>query len=290
MALQYSLTDSRVGRRILWLFLLAALVPSALLGSLAWDAWSSHRIQVQTDRLRSEAKFTGLRILDRLMLVRAELLRVADGSAPVDVHRHVRLGTHGMTEVIVVDRAGASLPQGDDDHHPANADWFARWQEHQRGPAPAGGARLVLLRKGGGADVVMQVTAPNGRGAAVARIDPSWLWSDAPPTADGSSYCLEEADGPRILCPKPEIAPVADGLRADGAIEVAWDLFLRHEFGARDWRVRLGRVPDGTDRAAEEAFGDIAWRVGLLSLLLVALLSLVMIRRTLKPLLSLIHI
>ena len=73
----YSLFQSRIGRRILGLFMLCALVPTSLLGWISYRQATEHLMLQSAVRLKQESKSQGMVLYNHLLTVTAELSRVA---------------------------------------------------------------------------------------------------------------------------------------------------------------------------------------------------------------------
>ena len=64
---------SRAGRRVFWSMLLAAAVPIALFGALAYDALQDHFGEEARRQRQQVTKYAGLGVLDNLLAARTVL-------------------------------------------------------------------------------------------------------------------------------------------------------------------------------------------------------------------------
>ena len=268
MRLQGIFVESRFGKRIALLFVLAAAVPMLLLGLLAHRGWVSHGEAQAQQRLTGAAKASGLRVLDRLLTVRALLQAVVDSDAsPAGV---VQAGDHGLLRAVLVD-SGAPAALRDQR--------LLAWWQHQR-QAPTG-ARLHVLTDVDGVRVVLSVRDERRGVTVLGELEPARLWRDLEVTGDADRACVHTVDGMTLHCAGAPAASRRPRLQA------RWNLFLRHEFGVDDWVFVGERSAESAADAGALPVTRIAWQVLIASLLLVAMLSLVLARRTIVPLLRL---
>ena len=270
MKLEGVFLDSRLGRRIFILFIVAATVPITLLGALAYGGWTSHAAAQDNKTLTQATRFFAMTVLDRLRLAREALRVGADDASGETVDKHLRL----MFRSVAVERrpaapgaaaaAGATQARGGPGAAAASLHWLP--------PARGDPAATVLLRTHDAATGLSWVGV----------VDPRFLWAEAMDDASTDQVCIHAANGDRIFC-TPEPDSGADGERPAATASATWDLFLRHEFGVDDWRFTAQRA---SVTPPQRAFSlvQIGWQVLLASVLLVLTLSLVLVRRTTVPL------
>ncbi|MBE0548311.1 MAG: EAL domain-containing protein [Rubrivivax sp.] len=263
--------DSRLGRRIFVLFILAATVPIALLGALAYGGWSSHTAAQDDDRLTKATRYVALTVLDRLLVARMALQFVVPDASGRALDPRLR----GMF-VSVAGEDGPDLPSGiaqppavpARQAEPPAADRGLFWMH----PAGEGSAPIVMLRVR---------DAATGQ-TTIGELDPRYLWSEIADDAGGEEVCVFSTTGARIFC-SSAAGTVAESSPPAATASASWSLFLRHEFGVDDWRFTLQRPVDSATRAGFSLV-NVAWQVVLASILLVTVLSLVLVRRTTVPL------
>jgi diguanylate cyclase (GGDEF)-like protein len=258
MRLQGTFLESRIGRRVFALFCVAALLPVTVLWLLTQRAVEDESARVARDARHELAKSYALAVFERLDTAARIVDRLPDAPQALDplapVFEAVRR-LDGADDPMAIalraaaDRAGPAvrllvLP--------------ARGGE----PAP----RIVLLRRG------LAAVADAPRVAAV--LAPDYLWGRIDELPAGIAICVRDATGADLFCPGGP--PAADAVPA-------WQLFLKPGFGVERWDFSAGPAP----AAAPPPAGGLLGTFGLVAagtVLLVALLSLVQIRRTLGPL------
>ena len=268
MKLEGVFLDSRLGRRIFILFVVAATVPITLLGALAYSGWTTHAAAQDNKTLTQATRFFAMTVLDRLRLAREALRLGAHEAWGLSVYTHLLVlfgwggGGGGRAG------AGAAAPAGATQAARGGAAASLHWLPPARGDPAA----TVMLR-----------THDKTTGLSwVGVVDPRFLWAEAMDDASTDQVCIHATNGDRIFCtPDPDSG--ADGERPAATASASWDLFLRHEFGVDDWRFTAQRA-SGTPPQRVFSLVQIGWQVLLASVLLVLTLSLVLVRRTTVPL------
>lgn len=92
-----SLFQSRIGRRILGLFVLCAVVPTSILGWVSYRQVTEQLIVQTSARLKQESKSQGMVLYSYLLTVKADLDRIARRAA-ARWNRHGRRDTHRLGE------------------------------------------------------------------------------------------------------------------------------------------------------------------------------------------------
>ncbi|MBI5719150.1 MAG: EAL domain-containing protein [Burkholderiales bacterium] len=269
---------SKVGQRIFWALLLAAFVPLALFAAIGVPAWQA---RAEAERIRADndyLKHIGLRAFDRLSAARGLLaVRAADGSwlAPAQAPAASRR----LLSRIATVRADGEFVAG-------NAALATDWQAGQT----KAGARLRWrpATAAAPARVMLGHADEQGRGWWVAEVEPAYLWEDFGVDGPAARVCVADTGGQPLRCP------------AGGPVSTAheWRLFMSAEFASGDWRL-IGQAPyrdggdggdggGGTGRESGDS-GELSLprlaALGLLAtLLLIATLGLIMVRRTVEPL------
>lgn len=275
---------SRVGVRVLAMFLLAAAVPIVLLTVLAQRAINEALLERQSTVLANTAKSAGILALDRLQLA-AQFLHTATveamtaetqdpSSRPLlawvdvaaDGRRTVRVGDELAKYLLQVPlpvfAAGLDTSIGLVSDNSSNPDHLV--VAHQDGVA--GAMRLGL-------------------------VSPDFLWADAGKLPPGLALCAVGHTGHALFCSATGLASDAErwaqGTSGVSSFEgvtshlAVWPLFMRASFGVPDWRfvvTNAGTMP------GQSALASVLPAVAVASLMLATLLSLVQIRRTLTPL------
>ena len=304
--------SSRVGRRFLLLFLLAAGLPMALMSLL-----SSRAVEEVVQRYAAELRAERVRgvataVLGRLMAART-MMQAWPDSAPQEAQPAdpmLQWPTERLPGLGVIFTRAALLSA---DHQvlwasDARALEWARLSLAESGaarqvqlkgrerPVAVGGARLLELPPElavaiGRVLLTLPSAVVDGR-RWVAELAPEELWQPlAQEDDDGSHWCVRSSRQVALFCAG------ASGASDRGLIESAasaegqvvrdhWGLFLAAEFSTGDWQF------ERTSRSDSARFGGLdlsEWLLGvtLAALLLAGLLSMAQVRRTLGPLQSL---
>lgn len=284
---------TRVGRRFLLSNLLAALVPLTLISVLPYRyvrAELGEMAEARVSRLTKALAFSTLSALS---------------TASRDGEREVQRGesdTASVAAIVSFTRrdAAAGVPVGIDDTSTVRALSTAE-RAHLRSGRPL----LVLTGDGEDARVMIgKAQLPWSSAAkplAWTRVSPTYLWGGIEESISGedASYCVFEVQtSMRVHC-SPDLSAEAiaraeshAGERAlgdrstahDGEYFVATrDVFLRHEFGSREWRVVVLQ-PSSVSYASLDTFVR-AFRLLVIGvLILIFLLSHYQLRRTTEPL------
>jgi diguanylate cyclase (GGDEF)-like protein len=274
---QQKIIRSRVSRRIVGLFLVAALIPTLLLGALTYRSIQKSIFQQQEKELVEASRSYALAVFGRMMFARS----VAAGLAEDD--RKVA----GFTSADVLFAQVTTVENSSSSNNFAGAAIPARAASHPyTTPNRAAVMPRLLVQPPGKqetAPAVSLVVANNasGNNALLAQLQPAYLWGDRDDISSAYNICAYAADGIRLYCGYPAEAPVR--LIGNNNVPGAWNLFLKPEFGATQWTfVSTRRFP--AKGAALSDFLEVYVAVAASSVLLIILLSLVQIRRTMVPL------
>ena len=277
MALEVGFLRSAVARRVLLVLLAAAALPLAVFAALAYGTLADRLEANLRGRLQEAAKYAGLRVYDRLVSAQAVLAALAvggrEGLSPEDIPLAARTL---FQAVATIDHA--------DGHVDGSTELAGSWRQ--------------LVADGAGAAVLKRRTlwwqaSPAGNEARVllgvrdrtrwwiAELTPDFLWGDLRDRDAFVTSCVTDAQGRKLLCP-PLVGDDKGSMPT-----VSWSLFTRADFGTVDW------VFTRSASRSQLFFGElpldqVAWKAAAFSLLLVAGLSLVLVRRTTVPLEQLI--
>ncbi len=237
---------SRIARRVFFVVLASALLPISLFAAITWSSTSAQLESDARTRLAREAKQLGMRALERLVLVDTAL--GAPGVAPGDAFLADKL--LGLASAPDADALALSASE----------------RAHL-----AGGASL--LRVEGGAPAHVRLIRPRAAsGVWIAELDPGFLFAAETLRANAS---LRVSSAGALLFERR--------MDADGAqVDEAWDVFLKGAFGAEAWHVEIAE-PRGSVLAALEHFRESFALIALGGLLIVALSTSILVRRSLGP-------
>jgi diguanylate cyclase (GGDEF)-like protein len=291
---------SKVARRVLLSFVLAAFIPFLSLAILYFVQANRMLVRQAHASLQTASASYGRTIYDRLLIADGLLRDAAGDLSGHDAHAAAtkRLGKVFRGLAVTSPQHGA-VPLFPDT------------------PMPLGGAADAQLRRGG--SVLMSGDSP-GRGArillvqalrpvvaelrlVVAEIDAGYLWGDPEAFPYMTFFCVLNEAYAGLYCPQPFHAEAIGVLIRDSAQstkgEFAWqggrekfladfqEVFLEPKFFAPRWIV-VAAQPEGVALDPIATFSAIFWAGVVLSILLVALLSLTQIRRIMVPLEQLI--
>lgn len=240
---------SKVSRRITILFFIAALLPTALLASLTYHNANQATAKQQHKELVETSRSYGLSTLGRLLFAYSFLQNSAnDGD------------TSSAFSSMFKEVSWHTPPQGDV-VPPLHIE-----------PAESGLSD---------ADVVLSALDTNGR-LLRASLQHDYLWGVAGDVDSAFNICVY-ATSQRLFCTYPD---EIDQQKNDKAQHASWDLFLKPTLKTDTWKIVATRR-FSPDEAALTNFLSTYLAVAALSVLLILLLSLMLIRRTMVPLVTL---
>jgi HD-GYP domain-containing protein (c-di-GMP phosphodiesterase class II)/HAMP domain-containing protein len=239
---------SRVARRIFFLMVVSALVPTLSFAVLSFRQVTRQLERDAIARLEQDAKQLGMAVLERLLLLDASLAvyepLAASAELPAFFHeRFRRMELRDLAELDAADQA-----------HLAAGGSLLR-VESEPGP------HITLLRRLSGERLI------------AAEVEPRFLF--LPEAVRTGVDLAVRAEGTPVFV-APGSAP--DGEKSTGS----WELFLRPQFRGPTWTIELAQARS-TLLAPLARFRTVFPLVTLLSLLAVCLATLVLVRRSLVP-------
>ncbi len=290
------LLQSRVGKRVLLLFVVTALVPLAALALLSLSQVRNLLQEQASARLANSAKTYATGVYDRLLTARdvASLLVAyppASASAVTSLANArgfsflARLDASGKTTVMVgrlSDEAGKVIAQN-----------RALIAETKTGT-------MVLSASGGGIYLLHHATDMPGADVLIGKLDAKYVWGDEDDRKAGVIVCVAERVSNMLLyCPDGQALDLPARLsRIESGKDLrevlwtkqdvayrgrVWAQFMQNDFGRPDWYFAVS-VPEDEVLAAVHAFRGVFFPVVLLALLLIGWLSIRQIRAMLVPL------
>jgi putative nucleotidyltransferase with HDIG domain len=302
MTIKGTFLHSKIGRRIFTLFICCSLVPIALISMLSFSQVMRNLEQQGQRRLQQSTKALGMALYERLLLLDSEL-RAVDPEVGQEIKPKVSVNENPAFEMgkgfrsIVLYRQNAETVtlSGKGGELPAIS---VEWQEDLKN----GKTALVLI----GSTLldrriymVRQWAGPSD--FLVGELDPAYLWkvgveNALPPMTD---LCALDQNSSIIISSiedaKPILAGLAEAKQRQGSrqfewkqgktsyIACYWSVFMRSNFAAPNWTVVLSENK-AEILAPLDDFRSSFVGVILLSLLVVAFLSMYYIRQTLVPL------
>jgi len=297
---------SKVAKRIFVLFICCALLPITAMAVISFSQ-VTHQLNEQNQRrLRQTSKAVGMSIYDRLLFLDAEMKMIASNvqtdrglSPEASIQENGQDLTHRFTNLVLVSEGGRSLNLiGQISPHLQLTD---DEQQHVRA-----GRTLVSVRERSSltSRILMSQAldlARPGKGFLLGEVDPTYLWdigedTSLPYETDlvvlgqshavivGSKMGLEPFSEPAPLILNHASSGHFDWQR-EGETYLAgfWSLPLKFRFFTPNWTVVLSE-PKAAVLAPLANFTYTFCLVVLISLCIVALLSISQIRRSLVPL------
>jgi diguanylate cyclase (GGDEF)-like protein len=306
---EWTSLKSKVGRRLLLLFISCAVVPLAVTLYLSFSHVTDQLYQQSETRLQRESKAVGMAILRELLRLPSELERIeaiyadASGALPQSTDsRRVRRLRERFRALTLIDRAGVARPL----FGPLIAPIPHGAEEAKH---LASGKSLLSKREGSDRStrLVFEVAVDRGDvDRVIAELNVEWLAQNALQalTMPAMAFCLLDSNEAAIVCSAPDGLPspraLPSGLARTASGNFRWradgeeylvsyrSIFLKSNFLETSWTVVLSE-PSHIVLAPLDQFQVIFPSVILLTILVVALLSFGQIRRLLGPLEALIH-
>jgi len=278
---------------VLVLFLVCALLPVTTVLLLSYGHVQRSVTEQRRAQLSQFADQYGTSVLERLLLA-GKLSRALVASP----ERGAEYGLGRYFEAVAVLEPGAAARfiHGAASAIPGEVSALAS-------SPPAERPALRVTSDAAGARAVWLLTAADGlsprRALIAARLNPRYLWGTPDDLPYLTDVCVLDKLGTPLHCPAALPATALDALRVrisdSAAGEHAWtiadtasvgsyrELFLPSQFDAPSWSV-VASQPEEHALAPAHALRQLVVPVGLLGLLVAALLSLVQVRRTMRPL------
>jgi len=289
-ALQWTVVQSRVGRRVALLFALSGLVPLLILAGVASWMVSSYLLHQEQSRLRVLAKESAMASLERLLDVEDRLRVLAAQPAASISPASLR----GVAALVRVDRQGRTVTVfGHLDPPDLDA------ADHAR--LAAGAAVLRMPRRDGAIHLVVPVSgvARYEGTAVIAAIEPRTLWALDERSSDGAiARELCGASGTLVMVctdarlDRAALARLIGGASGAGAFEAQrqgvdwmgayWSAPIRAHFGDVQWTsLVVTRTADAL--APARTLVRTVALVAVATICVLLLVSLHQIRRLLDP-------
>ena len=303
MSIEGGFLRSKVARRIVWFFILSALIPIAATALLSLGQVQNLLTEQGHARLAQTNEGYAASLYDRLLAVEQQAheiaARLGTDAAFKDADRQ-RLQRQ-FKAIGIVDSFDRVLPL-------FGAPTAVPYADAAQGSNRAEGgfvlATVTASRGGANVFLVRALDPARPRDARViAEIDPTYLWGEATALPAMTGLCVIGEKGAPLFCSDEAGAAAASTLAvrsrdsASGrfAFEFAGqtyladyrELFLKSQFDARAWTVVSTKLESDVF-APIAAFKSIFFPVTGLALMVVALLSVTQVRRTLGPLEKLI--
>jgi diguanylate cyclase (GGDEF)-like protein len=273
--------DSRVGLRMLGLFVLAAGAPVLLLAWLSQQAVDDGFARSEALVVETTAQATARQTLERLRLARQSLSTEAPDPADGRPRPSPPSPLAAVLEVAADGRRTVT---------------FGTWPTALRDGLSADGASsrsLTLAPRAAGEppSVVLSVSRPAGS-TRFGLVDPAYLWDGVDEMPPGQWQCVFDEHRSPLVCSQPQYADVAlrrlAGRDAEaGASTAVKQLFLGSDFKAGDWHFVAGVDAQGSAELRSGPVRRMLPIAAAAALVLALLLAMVQLRRTMGPLVRL---
>jgi diguanylate cyclase len=282
MKVEIRFLRSAIARRVFWVLLAAAALPLAVFAALAYGTLSDQVEAGVRGRLQEAAKYAGLRVYDRLVAAQTALATMAAGKAQPDGRNPAPLAARALFVAV-------STVEPATGRHSGSAELVDTWRvlhSDKYGAAATdliSGRHLWWTQAHGQTPARVLLGVRDGGRWWIGEVSPNFLWDELGDRDAVVSTCVRDARGRLLLCPQgaEPSNTVADA--ENGGRTASWSLFARADFGTIDW-VFQRRAARNQLLAGDVPVEQVAWKAAAFSLLLVACLSLVLIRRTTVPL------
>ena len=276
--------DTRVGLRTFVLFAICALLPILIFAAWSYRVVSNELTDAAVTRLAESSKRYGILIDERLqeaaalldLRARRQLLLESperEDALPEDPRfRQVNLTV--IPEYGSPDRSAGDARFG----MPVNASGFTSVRRVR-----------VLPRAGVNAVELSVDVSSNGKRVLVsAEVTPGYLWNSGASEVAQAVACVDTSNGTMLSCSgADEVVSAGASSQGERALQARWRLFLKAQFGADEWVVTTSQ-PAAVALHSLRAFQLALPFAAGLALSAALLLSLVQIRRSHRPLRTLI--
>ena len=292
--------QTRVGRRVVVLFIVCAVLPVAVLGIASYVTIADSLREQAFERARLTAKRIGAALIERFGNLESSLISVAANvsNAPSGMMREATVWDPRFAAVAVIVGDSQRLLLG---ALPAVPELTARQQRHLQ----SGGTIMTLSADTAGAILMArQITiAGKSRGLIWAQLSDSVVdrvLAAETVTMLPASSCIVVRGGPVVRCTDqtalrrgalgPALMSEPSGAFVwesnERYLAGFWSLFLDAEFASPDWRIIFSE-PEDEVLAPLTRFRRVFALAAALAILIVAFLSTGQIRRSLGPLAAL---
>jgi PAS domain S-box-containing protein len=294
------MVQTRVGRRVVVLFIVCAVLPVTVLGIASYVTIADSLREQASDRARLTAKRIGAGLMERFGTLESSLISVAANlsDAPSGMMRETAARDDRFADVAII--------SGNSQHRLRGAlPVVPKLTARQQRQLQSGGTIITLSGDTSGAIMMArQITTAGGlRGVIWARVSDSVVGrvlATEAVTAQHASSCITLRSGAVIRCADRKAllgAALAPGLTSepsgafvwesnDRYLAGFWSLFLDAQFASPDWRIIFSE-PEAEILAPLTRFRRMFALAAALAILIVAFLSTGQIRRSLGPLAAL---
>jgi putative nucleotidyltransferase with HDIG domain len=306
MKIRYEFLTSKLGRRIFGLFICCSLIPIAALSALSFGQVMKDLKQQSERRLQQSTKSVGMSILERLLLLNTAM-RSAEMHIKSGSQAAVALQEQVEDELIAKRFAGIVVVRNNDGVSPlvGVVHDVPKLTSQERAGLVEGKTGLITRSDSSTRPRIFLVRlldpAAHGSDLLVGEVNTNRLWTIGPDNAlpPMTDLCVMDKSNNIIISsiPAPDelIAALLTITQQRGARLIEWknrdgeflaghwSIFLKAKFASDNWTVILSQSKRDIFAPISD-FKVIFTLVTLMSVLLVAFLSMYFIRQTLQPL------
>ena len=290
------LLKSRIGRRVVGLFILSALVPLSLCAAFLFRAFDAELNRTQQQSLDGLVRSFGMTLLGRLSSADDVLKAII--SAPGATDDAVQISVGKLLWARSVRRVNPGQPLYETEQLLPSPD--ARQQQALRAGKPV---LLWGLDESGNPQVYLVCTLPSGAWLYT-EITSTWLWSGASEFAADAGLLAFDEQGhiiaaagtvpPELLrvrlpslsashTPYNLAATIGSTGFSDRWMSRSWEVFLASRYSSPSWRLVAIRPRSSLLAGSNDAYLYLCGFI-LITILLISWLSMIAIRRQMRPL------
>lgn len=304
MKIEMTFLRSKVARRIFLFFMISALIPITVFMFLSFGQINNLLSRHQNEQLRQTGKQYGMAVLERLLLLKAQLDWIAQNSHRQELSissmenaqfklktsqgfKHIGLITESSEPEFLLEYFSNLIKSVNTDQPYLKAGNSILKSDYR----PNHPSRIFILR-------MLDVQHPN-QGTLVAEIDQSYLWGDIDSINPEMQLCIFNELNQPIFCSAHQYqSKLEEALHLNTSVSGQfywqtdaqedfitsyWSLFLRSNFLVQKWTITISQSKANALSPLAE-FKTIFAFVIILTLSVVALLSIHQIRGSLIPL------
>lgn len=297
MKLSGTFLKSKIAQRIALILFLAAFIPTALITYLTQNAMDKLATTHSHEKLVDTSKIYALSAFSNLIFARDRLQIISEFTNSNELNNSQRFKAlnKAMFSSLQVLSAEGHLADHVDDTHGLSQHQLKQLIRTSVQDIPSGKAKLLVLptsatHKTPTIMLVMPIVKGAKKTFLAAEINPNYLWGnveDYPSNVRVCTYRIVENENELLFCSTDEVPTFKGHSQPENVGN--YELFIRGEFQDYPWQFVTKRTYPLQTSPLDGFLIDYGYiSAAVFSILLVALLSLVQIRRTMVPLEQLI--
>ncbi len=275
MQIQLTFLRSKIARRIFGLFIISTLVPVIFLAFFSYRQINTLTHESVQNHLRQEAKSYGNTLYYRLNLLEESLIQLASrlSQKRVKTENFQEQFSSYFSSVGIVDNTLAiNMLWGNKFPSPSLTDQQKKHLENKS---------LILTRQNTNKLILVYRPPAIKASTLIAQINPGFLWGERGSFDLRLSFCVLNENAFYLFCSDPSIEKTKDQL-----FKNSWNLYLKPRYFIEKFSIVFSQ-PKNEALAPLNIFKTIFSGVILFSLLVVAYISIYLIRKNTLPLESL---